>query len=69
MAGPEDVKKELKARRNAKGENRVPPAAAVIVAALAYALLPASLLVGPRYVIPGIDSRCSWRSSRRIPGG
>ena len=56
MANPKDeAKKELKSRRTANGENRVPPAAAVIVAGLAYALLPASLLVGPRFVIPGIE--------------
>ena len=56
MATSEDAaKKELKARRNANGENRLPPAAAVIVAGLAYALLPASLLFGPRFVIPGIE--------------
>ncbi len=46
---------ELAGRRNAGGENRVPPAVAVIVAAAAYALLPKSLLLGPRYVIPAIE--------------
>jgi uncharacterized membrane protein len=37
------------------GEHRLPPAAAVVVAALTYAVLPDRLLVGPRYVIPGIE--------------
>src|SRR5690348_13938404 len=56
MASPKTAaEKELKARRNAKGENRLPPAAAVSVAILTYALLPASLLVTPRFVIPGIE--------------
>jgi adenosyl cobinamide kinase/adenosyl cobinamide phosphate guanylyltransferase len=56
MTSPKDAaKKELGARRNANGENRLPPAAAVIVAGLAYALLPASLLFGPRFVIPGLE--------------
>ena len=56
MAKADDpTKQELQSRRNAKGENRLPPAASVIAAGLAYALLPASLLVGPRFVIPGIE--------------
>jgi hypothetical protein len=37
------------------GENRLPPAAAVVVAALTYAVLPASLLVGPRFAIPAVE--------------
>ena len=55
MTSPKDTEKELEARRNANGENRLPPAAAVIIAGLAYALLPASLLLGPRFVIPGLE--------------
>ncbi|MEO6605536.1 MAG: hypothetical protein ABIN55_07975 [Aeromicrobium sp.] len=46
---------ELAGRRNAKGEHRLPPAIAVITAGAAYALLPKSLLIGPRYVIPAIE--------------
>ncbi len=46
---------ELKGRRNAKGEHRLPPAIAVIIAIAAYAALPKSLLIGPRYVIPAIE--------------
>ena len=48
-------KKELAERRNAEGEHRLPPAIAVVVAGVAYALLPETLLVGPRYVIPGLE--------------
>lgn len=56
MADAEEAaKKELQSRRNAEGEHRLPPAIAVVVAGLAYALLPASLLVMPRYVIPGLE--------------
>ena len=48
-------KKELSERRNADGENRLPPALAVVIAGATYALLPGSLLFGPRYVIPGLE--------------
>ncbi len=46
---------ELARRRNAKGEHRLPPAIAVVLAGATYALLPKSLLIGPRYVIPAIE--------------
>lgn len=46
---------EVAARRNAKGENRLPPATAVVVAGLTYALLPATLLFMPRFVIPAVE--------------
>ncbi len=48
-------KEELEGRRNAKGEHRLPPAVAVVIAIAAYALLPKTLLIGPRYVIPAIE--------------
>ena len=48
-------KKELAKRRNADGEHRLPPAIAVAVAGVIYALLPGSLLFVPRYVIPGLE--------------
>jgi hypothetical protein len=38
-----------------RGENRLPPAAAVVVAGLTYALLPSSLLFAPRFVVPAIE--------------
>src|SRR5437899_3314992 len=43
------------ARRGKNGEARLPPAIAVIVAIALYALLPQSLLVGPRLLIPGLE--------------
>lgn len=42
-------------RRRAKGENRLPPAVSVVVAAVTYALLPQSLLFAPRLVIPAVE--------------
>jgi hypothetical protein len=42
-------------RRRAEGEHRLGPAVAVLIAAVIYALLPESVLVAPRYVIPGIE--------------
>ena len=41
--------------RSSTGENRLWPALAVVVAALAYAVLPQSLLVGPRLAIPAVE--------------
>ncbi len=41
--------------RSSAGENRLWPALAVVVAALAYAVLPESLLVGPRLAIPAVE--------------
>lgn len=38
-----------------RGEDRIPPAAAVVVAGLTYALLPSSLLFAPRFVIPVLE--------------
>jgi hypothetical protein len=46
---------EVEKRRRAQGENRLPPAVAVLVAGLAYALLPSELLAEPRFVVPGIE--------------
>jgi hypothetical protein len=40
---------------SAGGENRVPPAIAVIVAAVVYTLLPDTLLVGPRLIITALE--------------
>ncbi|MCU1538213.1 MAG: hypothetical protein JWP82_2564 [Humibacillus sp.] len=41
--------------RSSVGENRLWPALAVLVAALAYAVLPEDLLLGPRLVIPAVE--------------
>jgi len=46
---------EITHRRVAKGENRLPPAVAVVVAVCAYALLPDSVLFAPRLVIPAVE--------------
>ena len=46
---------ELARRRSAAGENRLPPAAAVLVALVTYGLLPHSLLFTPRLVIPVVE--------------
>ena len=37
------------------GEPRLPAAAGVLVAILLYAVLPSTLLIGPRFVIPGLE--------------
>ncbi len=55
MTSDDADKKELSARRTAKGEHRVPPAVAVIIAGATYALLPGSLLFAPRLVIPALE--------------
>ena len=51
----DDLDLELARRRVAAGENRLPPAAAVVVALVVYALLPASLQFTARLVIPGVE--------------
>ena len=43
------------ARRGKRGEARVPPAVAVLVAVALYAVLPEPLLVGPRFLIPALE--------------
>lgn len=43
-------------RRTHQGEHRLPPAAAVVVAGVVYALLPSSLTLGPRYIIPVVEA-------------
>ena len=50
-----DLDLELSRRRVAAGENRFPPAVAVVVALVVYALLPASLQFTARLVIPGVE--------------
>jgi hypothetical protein len=43
------------ARRGKRGESRLPPAVAVLVAIVLYAGLPEPLLVGPRFLLPGLE--------------
>lgn len=45
----------LRGTRGGEGENRLPPALAVVVAGLTYALLPDSVLFAPRFVIPALE--------------
>ena len=42
-------------RRGRRGEALAPPVVAVVIAAALYALLPESLLLGPRLVVPAIE--------------
>jgi hypothetical protein len=44
------------ARRDRQGERRWPPALAIVVAAVLYALLPDRLLLGPRLLIPVLEA-------------
>jgi hypothetical protein len=43
-------------RRQADGENRLPPTIAVLVAAALYTLLPDTLRLGPRLVVPAVEA-------------
>jgi hypothetical protein len=52
---PHSLNDERSRRRVAAGENRFPPAAAVLVALVVYALLPASLQFVGRFLIPGLE--------------
>jgi hypothetical protein len=42
-------------RRGGAGENRLPPATAVVAAAALYALLPDAIRAGPRFVVPVVE--------------
>ena len=44
-----------RSRHSQRGENRVPPAVAVLLAAGLYLLLPQNLLLGPRFLIPALE--------------
>jgi hypothetical protein len=58
FAGPvtaDEAETELSRRRVAAGENRLPPACAVVVALVVYALLPGSVLFTSRLVIPLLE--------------
>jgi hypothetical protein len=55
------------------GETRLPAVAAIVVAIVLYAALPSQLLLGPRYVVPGLEmvlfipllAANPWRMSRQ----
>lgn len=55
MAHDDPLDEELAHRRTGEGEHRWPPAMAVLVAAATYALLPQTLVVGPRFAIPAVE--------------
>src|SRR6476469_11238153 len=42
-------------RRGKRGEARIPPALAVLVAIALYAVLPEPLVIGPRFLIPALE--------------
>ncbi len=55
MSDIASLDEEHSRRATGRGEHRLPPTAAVIVAAITYALLPERLLFAPRFVIPAIE--------------
>ncbi|MGH8861486.1 MAG: hypothetical protein ACRDVG_09685 [Jatrophihabitantaceae bacterium] len=55
VKGADWLDEEASCRRVAGGENRLPPAVAVLAAAAVYTLLPDSLLFAPRLVIPAVE--------------
>ncbi|HET9649918.1 MAG TPA: hypothetical protein VFP34_17020 [Microlunatus sp.] len=55
MARDDPIDLSISNRRDHRGENRIPPAIAVLVAAATYALLPEPLLIGPRFILPVIE--------------
>lgn len=73
MAKIDPLDEELAHRRVADGEHRWAPALAVVVAAVTYGLLPQSLFLGPRLVIPALElallgalvATNPWRMVRR----
>ncbi|MBA8795049.1 hypothetical protein FHX74_002677 [Friedmanniella endophytica] len=42
-------------RADGRGENRIPPVTAVVVAIAVYALLPQPLLFAPRFIVPAVE--------------
>ena len=42
-------------RRGKRGEARIPPAIAILVAITLYAVLPEPLIIGPRFLIPALE--------------
>ncbi len=55
LADPPQARSAHDARRGKRGEARIPPAAAVLVAIALYAVLPESLILGPRFLIPALE--------------
>src|SRR4051812_20780415 len=55
LADPPAAHAPHHARRGKRGEARIPPAIAVLVAIAFYAVLPQSLVLGPRFLIPALE--------------
>jgi hypothetical protein len=55
VVSAEELEDELSRRRTAGGENRLPPACAVVAALVVYALLPESVLFTGRLVTPAVE--------------
>jgi len=55
LTDPSPARAGHDARRGKRGEARVPPAVAVLVAITLYAALPEPLVLGPRFLIPGLE--------------
>lgn len=56
MSADSDLDERVPRRRDHHGENRLPPAIAVVVAAVIYAALPGALLFVPRFVVPAVEA-------------
>ena len=55
LADPPPADRAGNPRRGENGEARLPPAIAVVVAIALYSLLPAPLIIGPRFLIPALE--------------
>lgn len=55
LTDPPKARDAHDARRGKRGEARIPPAVAVLTAIALYAVLPESLVLGPRFLIPGLE--------------
>ena len=55
LADPPPARSARDARRGKRGEARLPPAVAVLVAIALYAVLPETLVLWPRVLIPGLE--------------
>jgi hypothetical protein len=55
LVDPPTARSSHNARRGKRGEARIPPAIAVLVAIALYAVLPEPLVIGPRFLIPALE--------------
>ncbi len=76
LEDPPEADRAGKTQRTRHGEARLPPALAVLVAIALYALLPESLVLGPRFLIPALEAALlialvatnPWRMTRHPDG-